>query len=335
MKKRLRLAGIILILSCQFIHAQTKSVEYRLLKKIPVDGNGSWDYLTVDNNTNRLFISHGNLVDVLDLKTELVTGQILNTPGVHGIACVPEFNKGFITAGKLDSVIVFDLKTLAVLKKIKTDQNPDAIIYDQYSKRIFTFNGKGKSVTAIDPKTDLILGTIALSGKPEGAIINGRGTIYCNIEDKSTIVKFDARTLKIAAEWPLKPGKGPSGLAFDPKNNHLFAACSKSKKIIVMNALSGQVVDSIPIGEGCDGLVFVPEDNTIISSNGNGTLTVVLQKDPKTFEVIQTLKTRKNARTITYGRMTRNMYLPCADILLENGKKKILPGTFSILVVGK
>ena len=335
MKKISILTGIILVLSCQFIHSQTKPAEYKLLKTIPVAGNGSWDYLTVDNNTYRLFISHGNLVDVLDLKTEKVIGQILNTPGVHGIACVREFNKGYITAGKLDSVIVFDLTTLAVLKKVKTDQNPDAIIYDPYTKKIFTFNGKGKSITAIDAKTDLILGTTALSGKPEFAVTNGKGKIFCNIEDKSTVVMFDTKTLKVDSEWPLKPGKEPTGLALDLVNSRLFAACSKSKQIVVLNSSNGALVDTIPIGGGCDGLLFITEDRTIISSNGDGTLTVVLQKDPNTYEVLQTLKTRKNARTITFGRMTRKMYLPCADISIENGKKKILPGTFSILVVGR
>ena len=323
------------MISCQLIYAQTKTVEYKLLKKIPVAGNGSWDYLTVDNNTNRLFISHGNLVDVLDLKTEKVIGQIRNTPGVHGIACVHEFNKGYITAGKLDSVIVFDLTTLSVLKKIKTGQNPDAIFYDPFSKRIFTCNGKSNSISAIDPKTDIILGTTALSGKPEAAVTNGKGKIFCNIEDKSTIVMLDAKSLKVDAEWPLKPGKGPTGLAMDYSINHLFAACSKSKQIIIMSAVNGNVLDTIPMGEGCDGIVFIPQDQTIISSNGDGTLTVVHQQDPKTYKVIQTVKTSKNARTITYGRMTRKMYLPCAEVSAENGKRTVVPGTFSILVIGK
>jgi DNA-binding beta-propeller fold protein YncE len=335
MKKQLNLLGIILLLSFNLLYSQKKPVEYQLIKKIPIAGNGSWDYLTVDNFNNRLFISHGNVVDVLDLQTEALAGQVLNTPGVHGITCVPEFNKGFVTAGKVDSVIVFDLKTLKVIKRIKTDLNPDFILYDSYSRRIFTFNGRGKSISAIDPKTDSIIGTIRLSGKPESAVINGKGTIFCNIEDKSTIVKVDTKALKIRGEWPLLPGKGPTGLAFDSKSNHLFSACNKSKQIMVLNASTGVVVDTIPIGEGCDGVVFIPEDNTVVSSNGEGTITVAHQKDANSYEVIQTVKTKKNARTIAYGRVNKKMYLPCADVLIENGKRRVLPGTFNILVVGK
>lgn len=323
------------LMAMQFSFAQNKSTEYKVIKTIPVEGPGGWDYLTVDKPSQRLFISHSTCVDVVDLKTEKHVGQIPNTTGVHGIACVPALNKGFITAGRLDSVIVFDLKTLKVLDKVITGKNPDAILYDAYSNRIFTFNGRGHSVTAIDAKTNNVVGTLSVSGKPEAAVTNGKGKIFCNIEDKSTVVKFDALTLKIDAEWPLEPGKEPSGLDIDIKNNRLFSACSDSKQIVVMDAASGKIIATLPMGEGCDGLIFIPGDHNAISSNGEGTLTVVHQNGPNDYKVVQTLATRKSARTITYDETTKRIYLPSAEVTMDNGKRNVVPGSFKILVVSK
>ena len=335
MKKRsLILIGLFLMVM-QFSYAQSRSTEYKVIKTIPVEGPGGWDYLTVDKPSQRLFISHSTCVDVIDLKTEKLIGQIPNTTGVHGIACVPALNKGFITAGRLDSVIVFDLKTLKVLDKVITGKNPDAILYDAYSNRIFTFNGRGHSVTAIDAKTNRVVGTLPVSGKPEAAVTNGKGKIFCNIEDKSTVVKFDALTLKIDAEWPLEPGKEPSGLDFDIKNNRLFSACSDSKQIVIMDAASGKIIATLPMGEGCDGIIFIPKDHNAISSNGEGTLTVVHQDSPNDYKVVQTLATRKSARTITYDETTKRIYLPSAEVTMDNGKRNVVPGSFKILVVSK
>ncbi len=325
----------IFLFAMQISFAQNTDGEYRVLKTIPVDGNGGWDYLTVDKPTQRLFISHGTCVDVLDLNTDKLIGQIPNTPGVHGIACVPELNKGFITAGRIDSVIVFDLKSLKVIDKVITGKNPDAILYDAFSNRIFTFNGRGNSVTAIDAKTNLVVGTITVSGKPEAAVSNGKGKIFCNIEDKSTVVKFDAVTLKIDSEWPLEPGKEPSGLALDLKNDRLFSACSESNQIVVMDAGSGKIIATLPMGEGCDGIIFIPGDRNAISSNGEGTLTVVHQDGPDKYKVVQTLATRQRARTITYDETTKRIYLPSAEVIMENDKRRVMPGTFKIIVVSR
>lgn len=323
------------LVAMQTSFAQSTSGEYKVVKTIPVEGNGGWDYLTVDKPTQRLFISHGNCVDVLDLKTEKLIGQIPNTTGVHGIACVTALNKGFITAGRLDSVIVFDLTTLKVTDKIITGKNPDAILYDAFSNRIFTFNGRGNSVTAIDAKTNKVVGTMPVSGKPEAAVTNGNGKIYCNIEDKSTVVKFDALTLKIEAEWPLAPGKEPSGLDIDLKNNRLFSACSDSKQIVVMDATNGKIVATLPMGEGCDGIVFIPADHNAVSSNGEGTLTVVHQNANGDYKVVQTLATLPRARTITYDETTGKIYLPTALVTMDAGKRNIAPGSFKIVVVSK
>ncbi|MCX6304432.1 MAG: YncE family protein [Bacteroidetes bacterium] len=315
--------------------AQAGSGEFKVIKTIPVEGNGSWDYLTVDKQTQRLFVSHATCVEVVDLKTEKLIGQIPNTTGVHGIALVPDLNKGFISAGKLDSVIIFDLKTLKVLDKVITGKNPDFILYDAFSNRVFTFNGKGNSVTAIDATTNKVVGTLPVSGKPEAAVSDGNGKIFCNIEDKSTVVKFDAITLKIDAEWPLDPAKEPTGLALDLKNNRLFSACSESNQVVVMDAKSGRIVASLPMGEGCDGLLFIPDEHKVVSSNGEGSITVIRQNGPDNCLVIQALATRKGARTITYDETTNRMYLPSGEVTMDNDKRTVVPGSFGIVVISK
>jgi len=315
--------------------ASAQSLEYKVLKTILVDGSGFWDYLTVDKPSRQLFLSHGTVVDVLDLRSERKAGQIPNTPGVHGIALVHELNKGFITAGRIDSVIVFNLNTLEVMDKIPSGKKPDAIIYDPFSKRVFSFNGTGHSITAIDAGSNNVLGTIELSGKPEYAVSDGKGNMFCNIEDQSTVVKFNPLTLKVEAEWPLTPGEAPTGLAIDLKNNRLFSACSESRQLVVIDAANGQVIATLPIGEGCDGVIFVPHDQDVITSNGEGTLTIIHQNSSNDYKVIKTLATRKNARTITYDEAAGKIYLPFADVKTENGKRSIVPGSFGIVVVGK
>ncbi len=335
MKKQSFFIIALVMMAIQYSYAQGNFNMYKVIKTIPVEGNGGWDYLTVDSPGQRLFISHGTCVDVLDLKSSKVVGQIPNTLGVHGIACVPSLNKGFISAGQLDSVVVFDLKTLKVLVKISTGKNPDGILYDPFSNRIFTFNGRGHSVTAIDAKTNAVVGTFPVSGKPEAAVTNGIGKIFCNIEDKSTVVKFDAKTLKIDAEWPLDPGKEPSGLAFDTKNNRLFSACSDSKQIVVMDATNGKIIATLPMGEGCDGIIFIPQDHNAISANGEGTLTVVHQDGPDNYKVVQTVETRKSARTIAFDETTGKIYLSSADVTMVNGKRSVAPGSFKIVIVSR
>ena len=332
--KTLKFLLIITVL-CAFHFAQAQKSEYKVLKNISLEGDAGWDYLLADDATQRLYVSHGTMVQVLDLKTEKLVGSIPGTPGVHGIAIAKEFGKGFISAGRIDSVVVFDLSTLQTVAKIKTDKNPDAILYDAYSKRIFTFNGRGSSVTAIDAKTNEVVGTMTVSGKPEAAVSDGQGKIFVNIEDKSTICKFDAKSLKIDAEWPLDPGKEPSGLAIDLKTKRLFSACGESKTIVVMDCTNGKIIASLPMGEGCDGIVYIRQDQNALASCGEGVITVVHQKSPAEYSVIQTLPTRRSARTITYSESQNKVYMSSADVTMENNRRKMVPGSFQIVVVGK
>ncbi len=326
---------LILIVLLAIQPAKAQKTDYKQISTISLEGDGGWDYLLADDATQRLYVSHGTMVQVVDLKSEKLMGTIPGTTGVHGIAVVKEFGKGFITCGRLDSVFVFDLSTLAVTAKIKTDKNPDAVLYDSFSKRIFTFNGRGNSVTAIDAKTNEVVGTLPVSGKPEAAVSDGKGKIFVNIEDKSTVVKFDTKTLKIDAEWPLEPGKEPSGLAIDLKTNRLFSACSDSKTIVVLDAITGKIITFLPMGGGCDGIWFIKEDQNIVASCGEGVMTVVHQKSASDYSVIQTLATRQSARTITYSEALKKIYMSSADVTMENNRRKVAPGTFKVLVVGK
>lgn len=315
--------------------ALSQNPGYKVIDNISFEGDGFWDYLVADDATQRLYVSHGTMVQVADLKTGRLVGTITGTPGVHGIAIVKEFGKGFITAGRLDSVVVFDLSTLAVTAKIPTGKNPDAILYDEYSKRIFTFDGRGNSVTAIDAKSNAVEGTLPVSGKPEAAVTDGKGKIFVNIEDKSTVVKFDAKTLKIDSEWPLQPGKEPTGMAIDLETNRLFSACSESSTIVVMDLTTGKIITSLPMGGGCDGIFFIKKDQNIVASCGEGLMTVVHQKNAGEYSVVQNLKTRPSARTISYSEALKRIYMSSAEVTTENNRRKVAPGSFKVLVISK
>jgi YVTN family beta-propeller protein len=326
---------LMFVLGSMIGSAQTNKDQYKLIKNVPIEGDGSWDYLNMDPGAGRLYISHGTCVQVLDLKSDKLAGKIDNTLGVHGIALAPEFKRGFISAGRMDTVVVFDLGTLKVTNKIPVGKNPDAIIWDPFSKRVFVFNGRSNDCSVIDAKTGQVVGTIALPGKPEYGVSDGKGKMFVNIEDKSTIVRFDTKTLKIEEEWPLDPGKGPSGLAYDPGSKNLFSACSESQQLVVMSSENGKIIATLPIGKGCDGCAFSPKAKDIFTSNGEGTLTIIHQTGMGKYEVVQTLNTRKSARTITCDPVTGKLYLSSAEVSMENGKRKIAPGSFVIIVAGK
>jgi DNA-binding beta-propeller fold protein YncE len=274
---------------------------------------GSWDYLTVDEPTGRVFVSHQTMVVVLDLKTGQVIGTIKDTPGVHGIAIAPDLNKAFISAGRAASVVVIDLKTLAVLTTITgTGQNPDAIMYDQFSSKVFTFNGGSANSTVIDAKTNAIVATIALEGKPEFPVSDGKGKIYVNIEDKSLISLINAATLKVEKSWSIAPGDSPSGLALDNETHRLFSVCS-NKLMVVVDATDGHVVTTLPIGSGCDGVKFDPGLKRAYSSNGEGTVTVVQEVNKDSFKVLENIPTMSGSRTLAVDTKTHHIYLPSAE----------------------
>ncbi len=316
--------------------------DYRMVKKIPLGGDGGWDYLLIDPATHRLYISRSTHVMVVDVDSGKVVGDIPNTPGVHGIALVPELNKGFTSNGRDNSVTVFDLKTLATTNKIPVGKNPDAIIYDPDSKLVFTCNGTSHDTTAIDPKSETVKGTIALDGRPESAVADEKGRVYINLEDKSMIAAIDSRKLTVEARWSLAPGEEPTGLAMDRKHRRLFAGCA-NKLMVVVNADNGHIVTTLPIGDGVDATAFDSSTDLAFSSNGEGTMTVIHEDSPDKFSVVGNVVTQRGARTMTLDPKTHKIFLDTAEFgpppapTAERPRPRpsIVPGSFTLLVVDR
>ena len=321
--------------------AQPAPGGYRLARTIPIGGEGGWDYLTVDTAAHRLYVSHATRVEVIDTEKNAVVGAIPDTPGVHGIALVPELGRGFTSNGRAGTVTVFDLKTLAVITTVKvTGEKPDAITYEPTSRRIFTFNGDSANATAIDAASAQVVGTIPLGGKPEFAVADGNGRMYVNLEDTATLVAFDARTLEVKGRWPLAPCETPTGLGIDREHRRLFVGC-RSKVMAVVDGDSGRVIATLPIGGGVDGIAFDPATALAFASNGEGTVTVVHEDSPEKFTLVGDVPTKRGAKTLALDGATHRIYLSAAQFgpppspTAENPKPRpsVLPGTFEILVV--
>ena len=310
---------------------------YHLIKTIPVGGEGGWDYVYVDSDARRVYVSRGTHTMVLDADTYAVVGDIPDTQGVHGIAVASDLGRGFTSNGRADSVTIFDLKTLKSIGTVKTDANPDAIIYEPVTKRVFTFNGRGKNATAINAADGTVVGTIDLHGKPEFAVADGKGTIYVNNEDTSALHHLDAKGLKELHNWPLAPCKSPSGLAIDLANQRLFSVCD-DKVMAVVNADTGKVVATPTICDGPDASAFDPSAGYAFASCGDGNLTVVHEDSPDKFTVVENVPTKRSARTMGLDLKTHNILLPAADFdppAPGERRGKMKPGSFVILVVGK
>ena len=317
--------------------------QYQVKQKYVLGGDGGWDYLTFDPAGKRLFISRGTHVMVVDPYKGSSVGDIPDTAGVHGIALAQDLGKGFTSNGRDNSVTVFDLKTLKETAKIKIDgENPDAILYDPATKRVFTFNGRSKNATVIDAEKGTVVSNIPLDGKPEFGVADGKGMVYVNIEDKSEVTSIDARKAAVVKSWPLAPCEEPSGLAMDQKHRRLFSGCS-NKVMAVSNPDTGKVVTTVPIGEGVDANAFDPETQLAFSSNGrDGTLTVVHEDSPDKFSVVENAPTQKFARTMALDSTNHDAYVVTAEIEEappakegERPRRTMKPGTFTLLVVGK
>jgi YVTN family beta-propeller protein len=311
---------------------------YRVLTTFTVGGDGSWDYLCLDADGSRLFVPRGTHTMVLDTKTGKTLGDIPDTQGVHGVALAGDQGKGFTSNGRSGTLTVFDLKDYKTLGTVKVGDNPDSILFEPTTKHIFAFNGRSKDASVVDAETLTVVGTIPLGGKPEFCVTDGAGKVFVNIEDTSELLRLDAKSMKVEERWKLAPGQEPSGLAFDALHNRLFAVCS-NEKMIVVDAQTGKVLATPPIGKGTDGAGFDPAGYAL-SSNGDGTLTVVSTKDDK-FEVTQTLLTAARARTCAVDPKSRRIYLPTAEFEPAPPAKEgarparptMKPGTFKIVVV--
>ena len=342
MRKQL-FCGLVIFFAMAFSVSAKSPAQYELKQKFTLGGEGGWDYLTYDPDGKRLFISRATRVQVVDPEKGTLLTEIPNTTGVHGIALAQDLGKGFTSNGGENTVTVFDLKTLKETAKIKLDgaQNPDAIVYDAASKRVFTFNGRSHNSSVIDGATNTVAATMALDGKPEFAATDGKGMVYVNIEDKSEIQSIDARNAKVMGTWPLTGCEEPSGLAMDQKHRRLFAGCG-NQVMAVVNADTGKVVTTVPIGKGVDANRYDPGAELAFSSNGDGTLTVVHEDSPDKFTVVQNAETQRGARTMALNPENHEVYLVTAEIEEQppaegqtRPRRSIKPGTFTLLVMAQ
>lgn len=321
--------------------APTPVGQYHLLHTYTVGGEGGWDYLTVDSDARRVYISRGTHVMVLDADSGKTVGDIPDTNGVHGIALAPQVNRGFVSDGRDNKVTIFDMKSLKVIGEAKTGTGPDAIIYDDGSGRVFTFNGRSNDATAIDAATGNVAGTVALGGQPEYAAADGAGHVYVNLEDKSQVVEFDSKNLKVVAKWALAPGESPSGMDIDRAHKRLFIGCH-NQMMVMMDATNGRVVGTVPIGRMVDANKFDPETRLAFSSNGDGTLTVVHEDSPDKYTVVQNLTTQRGARTMAVDLKTHNLFTvtanftpaPAATAQNPHPRPGMVPNSFVVLVYG-
>jgi DNA-binding beta-propeller fold protein YncE len=315
---------------------------YHVTRTYKLGGEGGWDYLTMDSTARRLYISRFTHVIVIDADSGKSVGEIADTPGVHGVALAPELGRGFTSNGREGTVSIFDIKTLATSSKVKVGENPDAILFDPATKRVFTFNGRSHDSTAIDAASGKVLGTIKLDGKPEFAASDAKGEIFVNIEDKSELVAIDSNKLEVKAKWPLAPCEEPSGLSIDRRQRRLFVGCH-NKMMAVVDADTGKVLATPAIGEGVDATGFDPETGLAFASCGEGVLTVVKEESPEKFGVAENVPTQPGARTMALDQKTHDIFVvtakfgppPPATADNPHPWRSILPDTFVVLVVSK
>jgi len=330
----------LILLSTALTLFQT-STGYEVKTRYPVPGNGGFDYVTIDSTARRLYLSHGTQVDVIDPDSGKLIGSIADTPGVHGVAIAPEFKHGFTSNGRENKVSMFDPTTLQLINKIDVGKGPDGIYYDRATGRIFTNNHGSHDITAIDAKTGQVVGTIKVEGDGESAVI-ADGLVYVNIEDTSEVVAFDPKSLGVKKRFPIGVAKTPTGLAYDAKTKRLFIGCRNDPKMVVMDAISGKVIASFPIGRGVDYAAFDPQAKMIFFSCSEGILNVFHEKSADAYEDVEAVRTQPSARTMAFDPKTKKIFLSAAEYLetpasTPGGRpqRSIKPGSFVVLVVGK
>lgn len=335
--KKIFLFVFICLINIVNLSAQT--TKFHLIKTFSIQGEGGWDYISIGPGNNRLYVSHGTEVNIIDQETGDSLGMIPNTMGVHGIAFEKSTSKGFTSNGRLNSVTVFDLQTNNVLGQIPCGQNPDAIFYEPFSKKIITCNGRGKNLSLIDPVEMKTIDSIEVGGKPEAAIADGKGRLFVNIEDKNEIAVVDLKRMKVVAHWSLSPAEEPTGLAFDSTTNRLFAGCG-NKLLAVVDATNGKLLQTLEIGDGCDGVGFDSGTKDVFASNGEGSLSIFHETPMGKLEPMASIASKRGARTIAVDSQKHLIYLPTAmfekaDPNAPNERPKTLPGTFQVLVIGE
>ena len=335
---------VLVMLGCGCLLAQNSPAGgYHQIHEYKLPGDTGWDYLTMDASSRRLYVSRGTHVQVVNIDNGKLEGDIPDLKGVHGIALDKADNKGYISDGRDNSVVVFDLGSLKSTGKVPAGTNPDAILFDPATKRVFAFNGRSGNATVIETKDNSVAGTIDLGGKPEFAVSDGKGKVFVNLEDKSETAEIDARDLKVLNHWSLKPCESPSGLAIDVDHELLFAACD-NETMAVLNGNSGKIVKTLPIGKGTDAAAFDKGVRQAYSSNGqSGNITIVKENSPSAFEVAATVPTKSRARTMTIDDKTHDLITVTADFEKApeatadqpRPRAKMVPDSFVVLVYGK
>ncbi len=334
-----------LILTATFAIAMAAADAYHLIKKIPIPGNGGWDYVAADSDARRLYVSHDTEIVVMDLDTGAVVGKISGGPSMHGAAIASEFGRGFISVSNPGSVVIFDLKTLAKIGEVRVGDDPNGIIYDHLTKRIFTADRGSKRVTAIDAKTGEIAGTIEnLGGRTEHLASDESGHVFLNMQDRNTLLKLDAEEMKVLETWPLAPCEAPSSMDIDRAHARIFIGCRGAGMMIVVDASSGKILATNPIGGGVDAAEFDPKTGLAYFSTGaDGLLSIFREKTPDQYELVENVPTQAGARTMAVDRKTGRVYLAVAELgprpaptpETPRPRSPVIPGTFSVLVIGK
>ena len=309
---------------------------YKVTKKYPVPGDGGFVYVTFDSSANRVYVSHGAGFDVLDADSGKVLGRVEGSASTHGVAIVPGLHRGFTTNGGDSSVVVFDTNTFKTLKKITVPKDPDFIFYDSHSKRVLVCHGDAAAITAIDPDKEEIVGKIDLGGGAEAAVVDSKGAGFVNLEEETQVVVFDPQTLAVKTKYPIAGCKTPTGLAIDTANQRLFIGC-RSKVLAAMDATNGKVITTLPIGDRVDAVVYDPDHKMIFASNGDGTVSAILQRGANEYASAGDIRTQPSAKTMAMDPKTKRLFLSAAELepmpAGQKGRPKIKPGSFTVLVV--
>ncbi len=328
-----RFARVVAVLSLAAACLAADGSQYRVIQRYTLGGDGGWDYVSIDPSTRRLYIARATRVMVVDADSGKLIGELPDTPGVHGVALVSDLKRGFTSNGRDNSVTVFNLETLKPETKLSVGEGPDAIVLDPFSRRVFTFNGRGKSATAIGAADNKVAGTVPLGGRPEFAVADAKGKMFVNIEDKNELAVLDTKGLTVSKRWSLAPCEEPTGIAMDQQHRRLFVGC-RNRKLAVVNADSGAVIATLPIGQGVDAVAFDPHNQMVFSSNWDGTLTVVHEETPDQYTVVDSVPTALGARTMALDPQSHKIYLVTAKYQ-DNAadRRATVPDSFELLVV--
>jgi DNA-binding beta-propeller fold protein YncE len=328
----------LILLSLAALSLAAEAPGFKVTKRYPVPGDGGFDYIVFDGSSNRLYVSHGTEVNVLDADSGKVLGKVEDTPGIHGIAIVPDLHRGFTTNGGEATVSVFDTNTFKTLKKIAVSDDPDFVRYDPQTQRVLVCHGDAAAITAIDPAKEEVIGKIDLGGGAEASTLDGKGTGFVNLESAAMVASFDPLALTVKQKWPITGCAKPTGMAIDAADSRLFIGC-RSKVLAVMDAGSGKVITTLPIGDRVDAVAFDADNHLIFASNGDGTISVIHHKSPDEYESVGDIQTQKSAKTMAFDPKTKRLFLSAAEMEptpAAEGQRVHMrpkPGTFTVLVV--